>query len=144
MESGKYVYLTPIDDEMADQMDKATKFIKTTSDAKAAADYVFIMKYHLKAEPPEYWTELVKGTCLEPQAVANIPVTNKFQPLAESMELSSDAQFPTAGIATPDAPFPEVSSDARSQEGSMVVPAAKRIKFHGQLHDKCPRRLSIL
>ncbi|KAG8184830.1 hypothetical protein JTE90_004927 [Oedothorax gibbosus] len=38
----------------------------------------------------------------EPQAVANIPVSNKFQALAESNGLSSDAQFPTTGTATPE------------------------------------------
>ncbi|KAG8184640.1 hypothetical protein JTE90_022688 [Oedothorax gibbosus] len=44
----------------------------------------------------------------EPQAVANIPVSNQYQALAESIELPSDAQFPKAGTATPDAPFPEI------------------------------------
>ncbi|KAG8176897.1 hypothetical protein JTE90_000482 [Oedothorax gibbosus] len=69
-------------------------------------------------------------TDTEPQAVANIPVSNQFQALAESIELPSDAQFPSAGTATPDAPFPEVCSDARSQEGSTDGPTAKKIKLN--------------
>ncbi|KAG8170717.1 hypothetical protein JTE90_024680, partial [Oedothorax gibbosus] len=72
--------------------------------------FLDILKHKFKHEPQETWDELIRTTHLvveEPQAVANIPISNKFQPLAESMELSSDAQFPTAGTATPDAPFPE-------------------------------------
>ncbi|KAG8176066.1 hypothetical protein JTE90_025524 [Oedothorax gibbosus] len=88
--------------------DTAMHIVKTTADVGAATRCLNYLKIRLPGAEPEFWIELVKGTCLEPQEVANIPVSNKFQPLAESMELSSDAQFPTAGTATPDAPFPEV------------------------------------
>ncbi|KAG8181391.1 hypothetical protein JTE90_025937 [Oedothorax gibbosus] len=70
----------------------------------------------------------------EPQAVANIPVSNQFQALAESTDLSPDAQFPEAGTVTPDAPFPEESPDAQFQ-------AAKRSKQTRMPH---PRRSMFL
>ncbi|KAG8171916.1 hypothetical protein JTE90_004935, partial [Oedothorax gibbosus] len=54
---------------------------------------------------------------------------NRFMfPLAKSYGLSLDAQFPETGTAPPDAPFPEGSPDARSQEGNTDAPVAKKIK----------------
>ncbi|KAG8184617.1 hypothetical protein JTE90_022668 [Oedothorax gibbosus] len=63
----------------------------------------------------------------EPQAVANIPVSNKFQALAESNGLSWDAQFPTTGTATPDAPFPEIvrASPGKTEQFRGTWPATE-------------------
>ncbi|KAG8176906.1 hypothetical protein JTE90_012850 [Oedothorax gibbosus] len=56
------------------------------------------------------------------------PLEDELSNLTESMKLSSDAQYPAAGTVTPDAPFPEGSPDARSQEGNTDAPAVKKKK----------------
>ncbi|KAG8171140.1 hypothetical protein JTE90_009310 [Oedothorax gibbosus] len=97
------------------------EFIKNTIEENDELDPAWIIQLQAEAE---------NGFPDEPQVVATIPTFNKFQALAESNGLPPDAQFPTAGTATPDAPFPEVRSDARSLEGSTDVPTAKKIKLN--------------
>ncbi|KAG8174484.1 hypothetical protein JTE90_007654 [Oedothorax gibbosus] len=97
------------------------EFIHDTIEANDDLDPAWLMQLKADAE---------NGFPGEPQVAAMFPTANMIQPLAESMVLSSDAQFPAAGTVTPDAQFPEGSPDARSQEGNTDAPAVKKVMPH--------------